>query len=104
MINHELPLCMCVSTAQERSLLTRHVEGMGSARGQLTILEAGCGNSCQLDLSGVQFHLVGVDLSQHALQIREEQTGDLDRAVVGDLRTVELDEGAFDIIYNSFVL
>ena len=93
---------VCVA-AQERSILTRHLERMGSARGELTILEAGCGNSCQLDLSGVEAHLIGVDSSEHALRIRE-QAGDLDRAVIGDLRTVELDEGAFDVIYNSFVL
>jgi len=103
MINCELPSCMCVSPAEERSILTQHLERMGSARGELTILEAGCGNSCQLDLSGVEAHLIGVDSSEHALRIRE-QAGDLDRAVIGDLRTVELDESSFDVIYNSFVL
>jgi SAM-dependent methyltransferase len=65
----------------------------------LRILEAGCGRHWPLKLS-VPFTLTGLDLDRDALA----QRTDLDRAIVGDLRTVELAPRSFDVIYSAFVL
>ena len=67
--------------------------------GPLRILEAGCGRDWPLNLS-VPFTLTGLDLDADALAART----DLDRAVVGDLRTAEFPAGSFDVIYSAFVL
>lgn len=67
--------------------------------GPLRILEAGCGRRWPLKLS-VPFVLTGVDLDRDALAART----DLDRAVLGDLRTVEFAPSSFDVIYSAFVL
>ncbi len=85
-------------------MLARHIQAIGSSRGELSILEAGCGNSWQLELPGVRYQLTGVDLNQDALDIRKCKTGDLDEVILGDLRTVALQENKYDVIYNSFVL
>lgn len=71
-----------------------------STQGPLRILEAGCGRRWTLDLTGVDFHLTGVDLNADGIHART----DLDEAIVGDLRTVSLPAGCYDIVYSSFVL
>jgi SAM-dependent methyltransferase len=65
----------------------------------LRILEAGCGRSWPLQLAR-PFHLTGIDMDQAALSVRT----DLNRAVVGDLRTAEFPDQSFDVIYSSYVL
>ncbi|MDH3512220.1 MAG: class I SAM-dependent methyltransferase, partial [Gammaproteobacteria bacterium] len=70
----------------------------------IRILEAGCGSRWLLDLTGVESTLTGVDIYERDLEIRKNKIKDLDEAIVGDLRNVELDADAFDVIYNSFVL
>ena len=70
----------------------------------LQILEAGCGRKWGVDTPGVEYTLTGVEIDEDDLRVRTTKIKDLDRAIVGDLRTVELEEGAFDVIYNSFVL
>jgi SAM-dependent methyltransferase len=65
----------------------------------LRILEAGCGRQWPLKLA-VPFTLTGLDLDGEALAART----DLDRAIVGDLRTAEFPAHSFDVIYNAFVL
>lgn len=67
--------------------------------GPLRILEAGCGRRWPLRLA-VPFELTGLDLDRDALAART----DLDQAIVGDLRTVELAPCSFDVIYSAFVL
>ena len=78
------------------SLLRAQLEAMP---GPLRILEAGCGRCWTLKLS-VPFTLTGLDLDPDALAARK----DLDHAIVGDLRTVELAPDSFDVIYSAFVL
>jgi len=63
---------------------------------ELHILEAGCGNKWPIKLKGIDYSLTGVDL--------KHKFGDLDEYIVGDLRTVNLGQQRFDVIYNSFVL
>lgn len=67
--------------------------------GPLRILEAGCGRCWTLRLA-VPYTLTGLDLDPDALAART----DLDQAIVGDLRTVELAPQSFDVIYSAFVL
>jgi SAM-dependent methyltransferase len=98
------PLVVVDSPQQENSLLRRHIEAKGASGQELAILEAGCGNSWQLELPGVRFTLTGVDLDEEALNIRKFQRRDLQEAILGDLRTVSLEENKYDVIYNSFVL
>lgn len=68
------------------------------------ILEAGCGNRWNLELGGLDYRLTGVDLDPHAVDIRINKHKDLDEAIVGDLRTVDLSDRKFDIVYSAFVL
>src|SRR5687768_4518033 len=70
----------------------------------LRILEAGCGRQWSLDLSGIDYHLTGLDSNEHSMRMRIEQSGDLDEAIVGDLRDAPLEPGSFDVVFSSFVL
>jgi SAM-dependent methyltransferase len=70
----------------------------------LSLLEAGCGRKWLLDLSGLSYTLTGVDLDPEALKYRMTVTRDLDIGICGDLCSVELGEGSFDIIYSCYVL
>ncbi len=89
---------------RELQLLAKYVASLGALRGELSILEAGCGNSWQLDLQGVPYVLTGIDVCEDALAIRRNKLGDLDRIIVGDIRTANLEADQYDVIYNSFVL
>lgn len=79
-------------------------EYAGSHPGKLRILEAGCGRRLYLDLAGVDYHLVGVDLDPASMRMRMDEVGDLHEAIVADLREVSLAPDAYDIVYCSFVL
>ncbi len=70
----------------------------------IRILEAGCGQRWPLRIAGVRVHITGVDTDADAMRIRRAAHADLDAEIVGDLRTVELPQAAFDISYCSFVL
>ncbi len=70
---------------------------------EIRILEAGCGNHMPFDLKGIPHRLIGVDLDETALRIRQERK-DLHQAIVGDLRHVSLPSDSFDVIYNRYVL
>ena len=83
----------------ERFIKERAVEGR-----TLQILEAGCGQKWMLDLADASYVLTGVDLDQAALETRRTVQRDLHQAILGDLRTVQLPENTYDVVYNSFVL
>lgn len=70
----------------------------------LNILEAGCGSKWDLNTSGIEFTLTGVDIYERDIEIRKAKKKDLDIGIVGDLRTVSLEESAYDVIYNAYVL
>ena len=102
---HGLPrIRLLGSLAEETGILAEHVRRKASPHRPLNILEAGCGNSWDLDLAGVPYVLTGVDVDEAGLHLRMTEQGDLDEAIVGDLRTVVLEENRYDVIYNSFVL
>jgi SAM-dependent methyltransferase len=89
---------------EEFEILAEAIREKASAGRSLNILEAGCGPCWYLDLAGVEYRLTGVDLDQDALNVRQAKFGDLDEAILGDLRTVALESDSYDVIYNSFVL
>lgn len=98
------PLALFDRPEPESAMLTRRIEAQASSSEALRILEAGCGNSWPLRLDGVRYTLTGVDMNEDALNIRKNEKRDLDQAILGDLRTVSLEDGAYDVVYNSFVL
>ena len=89
---------------EERAVIAAHIRRMSHDSVPLNILEAGCGSNWGLDLKDVPFVLTGIDLDQHALDLRQHQVGDLDVAICGDLRVVTLEESKYDVIFNSYVL
>ena len=97
-------LTLFESREHEKGLLEGFIRGLSPVGGELRILEAGCGQYWPLDLDGVPYRLTGVDLDTAALEIRKRELNDLDEVIVADLRTVGLEPGAWDVVYNSFVL
>jgi SAM-dependent methyltransferase len=70
----------------------------------LRVLEAGCGQQWPIDVARYQLHITGIDLDAEAMRIRRQRHNDLDVEIVGDLRSVDLPQAAFDVVYCSFVL
>jgi SAM-dependent methyltransferase len=70
----------------------------------MQILEAGCGRHWVFRMPDVAYELTGIDLDAAALEARKTVKRDLHHAFVGDLRTVQLESGHYDVIYSSFVL
>jgi SAM-dependent methyltransferase len=87
---------------EERALLGEAV-GQSLSAGPVRVLEAGCGSYWFIH-SDVPVHITGVDTDAAAMRLRQERTGDLDVAIVGDLRSVQLPSEAFDVAYCSYVL
>jgi SAM-dependent methyltransferase len=98
------PRRLLTARRQERELLAAAVRDAAHPSGPLRVLEAGCGQKWPIQLPGVELHITGVDFDAEALRIRKERQQDLDEAIVGDLRTVELPAGYFDVAYCAFVL
>jgi SAM-dependent methyltransferase len=92
------------SPEAEASAIDRYIRAQYDGRRPLEILEAGCGRGWPQDLAGIPFRLTGVDINADSLAQRRQRHGDLDEAIVGDLRTVDLGGRQFDIIYSAFVL
>jgi SAM-dependent methyltransferase len=88
----------------DRQVFERRIEELATDDSKIDILDAGCGRRWPLSLAGVQYRLTGIDTDEEALRVRRDQTGDLDEWIAGDLRTVELGEAAYDVVYCSFVL
>ncbi|HET7848457.1 MAG TPA: class I SAM-dependent methyltransferase [Pseudolabrys sp.] len=88
----------------ELKMLEQAIRSQARPDAILQVLEAGCGREWYFELDGVSYEVTGVDLDAHALQSRQSQKRDLNRGIVGDLRTVNLPASHFDVIYCSFVL
>lgn len=97
------PLRLLADGKTERTVLTSAMEAVESD-GPLRVLEAGCGQRWSLTLEGRQPHITGVDTDAEAMRIRREKHGDLDVELVADLRDVQLEVAAFDVVYCSFLL
>jgi SAM-dependent methyltransferase len=93
------------SPTQEQEMLEAYLRAKASETPPpLRILEAGCGRRWPLRLKDFAYTLTGIDVDEAALEIRKSIHNDLHEVVVGDLRTARFDDGAFDVIFNSFVL
>lgn len=92
-------LRVLTSLKEETRMLEEQINALPAR--PLQILEAGCGQLWTLKLS-VPFELTGIDADAEALDMRRGK--DLKLAVHGDLRTIELPEAHFDVIYSAFVL
>ena len=92
------------SWEQVNHVMEDHIRKLWQPSSHIKILEAGCGQRWPLNLSGIDFHLTGLDIDGDALNIRLEKSKDLQKAVVGDLRKDVLDRESFDVVYCSFVL
>jgi len=77
---------------------------LGRSAQRSNILEAGCGRKWNIALADVPFRLTGIDLDADALAYRTNVVGDLDEAIVGDLREVELTQHRYDVVFSAFVL
>ncbi len=98
------PLTLNPTREAETALIESWIRRQRTGDETIQILEAGCGQRWPLRLDGVKYRLTGVDLDPAAIEIRKSKTHDLDDAIVGDLRSVELPLGKFDVIYNVYVL
>lgn len=92
------------SWKQEMTFIESSIKERAVNENTLYILEAGCGRKWGLDLEGIRYVLVGVDMDRAALETRKNVLKDLHEMIEGDLRYVELPDGKFDVIYSSFVL
>ena len=99
---NRLPLIK--SWSEDCHCIEKYIRKKASDKTPLRILEAGCGPAWAIDLSGIRFTLTGVDLSRELLERRMKQHKDLDEAIVGDLRTVDLKAHSYDVVYSSYVL
>ncbi len=95
---------MLESPSVEYAIISNYVKENFAGKGILNILEAGCGRAWKLDLKGIEYVLTGADIDKISLEIRRREHNDLDKVIVGDLRTIALEKDTYDIIYNSFVL
>lgn len=88
----------------ELRALEAHLAAEARGKRVLKILEAGCGREWHLRPKNIRIELTGLDLDEHALDHRKNVQKDLDKAIVGDLKTARLSAGTYDIVYSSFVL
>ena len=103
-MNTEQALNLTFCRKNERGIIEGYISQKSLKGKKLEILEAGCGQFWPLELTDVNYQLTGLDLDEEALRIRKETQKDLDKTILGDLRTAELEENKYDIIYSSFVL
>jgi SAM-dependent methyltransferase len=89
---------------QETTLIADFIKKQSRSESPIRILEAGCGQKWGINLQGTPYVLTGVDLDEDALKIRMNKLKDLNEIIVGDLRTVQLNSDAFDVIFCSYVL
>ncbi|WP_018983147.1 class I SAM-dependent methyltransferase [Salinimonas chungwhensis] len=99
-----MALQLVTDSSHEKKLLERYISSRAKPDSTLQILEAGCGNKWQLALPDLCYSLSGVDLDEEALLLRQRNHNDLDTVIVGDLRSVNLPEHQYDIIYTAYVL
>lgn len=87
-----------------RRLVEGYLQHQAEQSTPLRILEAGCGRRWAMRMEGIDWELTGVDLDADALEARKTIVGDLDIGIVGDLRTVQLESAAYNVVYSWWVL
>ena len=91
---------MIVNSLAEVSIIEQAINDLGP---NLSILEAGCGRRWPLNLS-VNYQVVGIDVDETALRIRQQKHGDLVEYKVGSICDDLFEPNSFDVIYCSYVL
>ncbi|MFZ0184826.1 MAG: class I SAM-dependent methyltransferase, partial [Nitrosotalea sp.] len=91
--NH-LKLLSCYQDMTD--IIAKYMKLQGKGR-KIDILEAGCGRMWEFTGLGISYKLTGVDADKDALEFRKNEQKDLDEAILGDLRTVDLPQNSFDI-------
>ena len=89
---------------EENAYLEDIVRGHAWSATPIRILEAGCGRKWELDLTGLDHIITGIDLDSKALAHRRDVVKDLQEAIVDDIRTAALPPSSFDVVYSAFVL
>ena len=102
----DVPALIQVSSHEEIvqlqiNAIAAHAKRLGRP---LSIAEAGCGQRWLIDLTGIAYRLTGIDLDAAALELRKTKTRDLDDAICGDLCSLDLAAGSFDVVYSFYVL
>jgi len=92
------------SHSETVEILENSIKNLYDGKTELIILEAGCGRKWPLNLAGVKYNLIGVDLDEIALKSRINDKKDLDEVIVSDLQNFDIGNRKVDVIYNSFVL
>jgi SAM-dependent methyltransferase len=93
-----------IADPEELRLVQDSIRAFATTGRDIQILEAGCGRSWSIPLDGLAYRLTGIDSDPEALRARVETVGDLDDAVLGDLRTATLPDAFFDVVVCSYVL
>src|SRR5262245_37157461 len=92
------------SWGEDLQLIANAIRERAASRSPLEILEAGCGKYWPIDIDGIQFKLTGVDIDGRAVELRQAEFDDLNEIVIGDLRSINLGNAKYDVIYSSYVL
>ena len=88
----------------ELQVLEQHIRSQADSGKTIQILEAGCGREWYFKLDGITYELTGLDLDLAGPDVWRSIKGDMSYFLVGDLRTAQLQEDHYDVIYNAFVL
>jgi hypothetical protein len=73
-------------------------------QGELSILEAGCGWTGELDLGSLECTITGVDDDVPILRERTQARRDLGSWHLGDLRTVPMPPRVYDVVHASHLI
>jgi SAM-dependent methyltransferase len=99
------PLTITTEREVTSGLLSRWIADQANRTdAPLRVLEVGCGRKWGVDVDGIDVRITGIDLDEAALTHRRDVVGDLAEAIHGDVRSVPLIRGAYDVAYSSFVL
>lgn len=71
----EIDLEVRSHSAAVRRITDRVVARLGEVDGPKKVLEAGCGRRWEIQLEPDDYHLIGVDLDEHAREHRRSVTG-----------------------------
>lgn len=89
---------------QRKKIISGFIQSHFKKHGTIKILEAGCGIGWSIELGTIHHIITGIDIDARRLNERKNKVGDLDNAIVGDLRTIKMRGGQFDMIYCQDVI
>lgn len=93
-----------ITAWESAEIVATYIKSRAMIEAPLNILEAGCGSHWWINLGDTPYVLTGLDIDKHALEIRKNLHQDLHEIIEGDLRSTNLPDNKFDVIYCAFVL